>query len=163
MLGKMNGGWGGCARTPGGEERREEVSEREGKEAAEPPGREGGESPVREGEEAARSENFTVFSPRPGEVVRSPVRIRGRARVFEGSFVVEIEDGHNLLAREVVQASAGGPEWGEFDLSVEFETPTSPGGTLIFVTYDAADGKRKEELLLPVKFAEVAYPGEDPE
>ncbi len=112
-----------------------------------------GEGAEGERAEGARSENFIVTSPRPGEVIASPVRIAGRARVFEGAFTIEIEDGHNVLARRAVQASAGAPDWGSFDVSVPFERPTSPAGAIIFVTSDPRDGSRREELILPVRFS----------
>ncbi len=101
----------------------------------------------------ARARNFIVFTPAPGAVLASPVTVTGLARVFEGSFVLELEDGHNVLARQTVQAEAGAPAWGEFRVSLSFAPPTNPAGALIFVTYSAADGSRREELILPVRFA----------
>lgn len=111
--------------------------------------------PEREAEETgeARSANFVVTAPRRGEVISSPVRVTGRARVFEGAFVIEIEDGHNVLARRNVQASAGAPDWGAFDVSIEFARPTSPAGAIVFVTHSPRDGARREELILPVRFS----------
>lgn len=97
--------------------------------------------------------NFVAAAPLRGSVIESPVRIAGLARVFEATFNVEIEDGHNVLARRTVTASQGGPEWGTFDLSLPFDRPTSPSGAVIFVTYSAKDGSRREELIVPVRFA----------
>ncbi len=100
----------------------------------------------------ARSQNFIVFTPAPGAVLQSPVTVAGLARVFEGSFVLELEDGHNVLARQTVQ-TVGAPAWGEFRVTLPFSPPTNPAGALLFVTYSAADGSRREELMLPVRFA----------
>lgn len=107
----------------------------------------------------AEAKNFRVFAPSPGASVQSPLRVRGQARVFEGAFTLELEDGHNVLATRNVQASAGGPAWGDFDVQLEFAQPTSPAGTLLFVTYSAKDGSRQEELAVPVKFFSYSPPG----
>lgn len=101
--------------------------------------------------EVSRSKNFEVELPAPGSLITSPVRVKGRARVYEGNFFVELEDGHNILAKRNVQTD-GAPSWGEFDFLLDFEKPTNPAGALIFVTYSAEDGRRQEELLVPVRF-----------
>lgn len=113
----------------------------------------GPRAPEQKEPQAATSKNFVVTAPTSGSVITSPVRIAGRARVFEATFNIEIEDGHNVLARETVTASAGGPEWGTFDVTLPFASPTSPAGAILFVTYSARDGSRQEELILPVRFA----------
>lgn len=102
--------------------------------------------------EPATSENFVVTAPARGSLIKSPVHIAGRARVFEATFNVEIEDGHDVLARRTVTATEGGPGWGSFDIDLPFSSPTNPAGAIIFVTYSAADGSRREELILPVRF-----------
>lgn len=103
-------------------------------------------------EPVASSENFRVTSPRPGSTIGSPLRVTGRARVFEGSFILELEDGHNVLAREIVQATEGAPGWGAFDVTLTFPPATNPAGALLFVTEDPRDGRRREELIIPVRF-----------
>lgn len=100
----------------------------------------------------AMSKNFRVTSPAPGSAINSPLRVTGQARVFEGSFILEMEDGHNVLAREVVQTTEGGPGWGFFDVTLTFANPTNPAGALLFVTEDASDGRRREELIVPIRF-----------
>lgn len=105
----------------------------------------GGEEP---GEGGA---NFQVSSPTPGSTISSPLRVTGRARVFEGVFSVELEDGHRLLASRRVQV-AGAPAFGSFDFSLPFDQPTNPSGALIFVTHSPKDGSRREELIVPVRF-----------
>lgn len=100
----------------------------------------------------AESPNFRIASPKPGETITSPVRIIGKARAFEATFDIEVEDGHNVLARRTVTASAAGPEFGDFDVTIPFDKPTNPSGAILFVTYSAEDGSRREELTLPVRF-----------
>lgn len=108
------------------------------------------------GQAAASSQNFRLFEPEPGATVDvdRPLSIRGQARVFEATFTIELEDGHDVLAKQVVTASAGAPEWGDFAVELKLEkVPTSPHGTLLFVTYSAEDGSRQEELVVPLKFS----------
>lgn len=102
----------------------------------------------------ASSATFRVFEPAPGSIVTvgRPLRIRGQARVFEATFIIELEDGHDVLARRVVTASAGAPAWGDFLVELPFKEPTSPYGTLLFVTESPKDGSRQEELAVTVKF-----------
>jgi hypothetical protein len=109
----------------------------------------------------ATSENFRLFEPAPGSTVAvgRPLTVRGQARVFEATFILELEDGHNLLASQVVTADNAGPHWGNFSVELEFDAPTSPYGTLLFVTIDADDGSRREELAVPVKFDQVVLGG----
>ncbi len=107
---------------------------------------------TRENQEGAVSENFRITTPKPGETIHSPVRIAGKARAFEATFDIEIEDGHNLLAKRTVTAGSAGHELGDFAVSVPFDPPTNPAGAILFVTYSAKDGTRREELRLPVSF-----------
>lgn len=107
---------------------------------------------IPEGEKFAVSKNFIVFSPLEGEKVSSPVKLRGKARVFEANFRVTMEDGHNVLAEKVMMSDAGAPAWGNFDVSLPFEKPTSPAGSIIFSYENMENGKMVEELVVPVKF-----------
>ncbi len=109
-------------------------------------------SPSLRADPSDRVARFQVVQPAFGAVIRSPVRITGRASVFEGRFDIEIEDGHNVLATRRVTASVGAPGWGAFDVTIPFDKPTNPYGTIIFVTYSAKDGSRQENLLAPVRF-----------
>jgi hypothetical protein len=116
---------------------------------ASPPGSASAPAPV------AQSENFRIFTPAPGSTVTvgQPLLVRGQARAFEATFILELEDGHNILARQVV--TADNAIWGNFEVELNFEAPTSPHGTLLFVTESAADGSRREELAIPLQFDRV--------
>lgn len=107
---------------------------------------------IPEGKNFAVSKNFIVFSPLEGEKVSSPVKLRGKARVFEANFRITMEDGHNVLAEKVMMSDAGAPAWGNFDVSLPFETPTSPAGSIIFSYENMENGNMIEELVLPVTF-----------
>lgn len=97
-------------------------------------------------------QNIILLRPERGSILTERVRMTGFARVFEASFIVEVEDGHNVLGIKQVMASEGAPGWGRFDFWMDLESATSPYGTIIFVTYSAKDGSRIEELKVPVGF-----------
>lgn len=97
-------------------------------------------------------QNIILLWPERGAILTERVRMTGFARVFEASFIVEVEDGHNVLGIKQVTASEGAPGWGRFDFWMDLEPATSPYGTIIFVTYSAKDGSRVEELKVPVGF-----------
>lgn len=101
---------------------------------------------------AAVGKNVILFHPEAGSVLTERVRLTGKARVFEATMSVEIEDGHDVLAKKTVTTTAGAPEWGDFDVWVDLKVPTNPFGSIIFVTYSPKDGSRVEELLVPVAF-----------
>ncbi len=101
------------------------------------------------------SENIVIEIPQPGQEVKSPILIKGWARVFEGSLIVVIEDGHNELFRGPVQASSG-VGWGTFEVEVDYEKPTSPHGAVIIYSEDPRDGSIAERVIVPVSFADYA-------
>jgi len=98
------------------------------------------------------SKHIQVEAPLPGSLIRSPVLIKGKAQVFEATLMVVIEDGHNELARQVVTATAGAPEWGDFSVNLPFARPTSKYGAIIIYTESARDGSIDQKVTLPVRF-----------
>ncbi|QST00793.1 hypothetical protein IMZ31_04245 [Pontibacillus sp. ALD_SL1] len=70
--------------------------------------------------------------------------VSGEARVFEGSFMYNVEDGHQVLVSDTpVQVSEGAPGWGEFEFTVEIsedQLPTSGTLTLMLYEISAKDG-----------------------
>lgn len=68
--------------------------------------------------------NIVVTAPTLGQRAKSPLRITGRARVFEASLKVRLRGpGGAVLAERTVTASAGAPEWGEFSVELAFVSP----------------------------------------
>ncbi|MEX2356059.1 MAG: S-layer homology domain-containing protein, partial [Thermaerobacterales bacterium] len=110
---------------------------------------------------ALASSRIFVQTPEARAVVAEgvPIRIKGAARLFEGTFEVVLEDGHYQLARQMVTATAGGPEWGAFDFELNFPAPSSSHGHLIFEWVNAEDGTVVEELGVPIAFG--AAPADD--
>lgn len=70
--------------------------------------------------------------------------VSGEARVFEGSFMYNVEDGHQVLVMETpVQVNEGAPSWGKFEFNVEIsedQLPTSGTLTLMLYELSAKDG-----------------------
>lgn len=96
-----------------------------------------------------------IFVERPGAgaVIGSPFVLEGTAMVFEGAFLAELEDAAGRqLVKLPVQASAGGPERGDFRETVAFES-SSGGGTLIVYDQSMEDGSRQDEVRIPVTLA----------
>ncbi len=90
-------------------------------------------------------------TPLPGDVVTElTLRLAGWARCFEATYQYCLEHGHNVLAEGFDTATAGGPEWGRFDIEIEFERPTSPGLTLRLFEYSAEDGRVINEVIIPL-------------
>lgn len=92
-------------------------------------------------------------APAPGDRLASPLRLRGKARVFEGRLQVELEDGHNVLLRKVL-AGPGAPAWMEFDERLAFDRPTNPSGMLTVYALSPRDGSKQNVVMVPVGFAE---------
>lgn len=116
------------------------------------------EVPTGTGEKVVRvpvatvGKNVILFHPEAGSVLTERVRLTGKARVWEATLTVEIEDGHDVLGKKTITTTAGAPDWGDFDLWLDLKTPTNPFGSIIFVTSSPVDGSRVEELLVPVAF-----------
>ena len=89
--------------------------------------------------------------------VSNPVVVWGRARVFEGTFNLVVEDGHFHLSEDVISV-AGGPEWAEFALVVTYGAYSSDSGMVIASLEDAADGTVREVARVPITFDSVSLP-----
>ncbi|MDQ0253433.1 hypothetical protein J2S74_000805 [Evansella vedderi] len=93
---------------------------------------------------------FKVFQPAPYTEVENQVVVRGLARVFEATLQYELEDGHYILARGFTTASDGAPEWGEFEILIDFDYVSNSTVTLILFEESAKDGSRINELVIPL-------------
>jgi hypothetical protein len=107
-----------------------------------------------------RRDFIVVTSPQPGDVVRSPLKIRGQARgtwFFEGDFPLILKDPKGrIIARGYVTAQ--GPwmtkEFVPFEGRLTFNIPAKGGrGTLIFKKDNPTDRPElDDEMELPVHF-----------
>lgn len=73
--------------------------------------------------------------------------IRGKAQVFEANINWVVEDGHEELLSGYQTTSAGAPEWGSFEFTIEVKK-VRENSTLNLILYEASaeDGSRRFEL-----------------
>ena len=101
-----------------------------------------------------------VALPRPGAEVKSPVRVEGRARVFEGNVQVQLRNSRGMIiGNGFATASAGAPEWGTFNTSVSYAlTGGSQGGMLEVFSTSPRDGRVENSVSIPVVLMGSAAP-----
>ncbi len=115
--------------------------------------------PVFDDEGQSKSDLIRVTSPKPGDIVKSPLTVTGFARgnwYFEASFPVRLEDGNGkVLAQHYAQAEGDWmtTEFVPFKSTFAFDTPTSPTGTLVLMK-DNPSGlpEHDDELRILVRF-----------
>ena len=104
-------------------------------------------------------ENIRVTIPRSGDVIVSPVIIRGEARgtwYFEGSFPLSIVDENGLVVGSGVARSLGEwmtTEFVPFEALVSFSLPSSMMGSII-LSRDNPSGlpENDAQIAVPVRF-----------
>lgn len=80
--------------------------------------------------------------PLPGATIKSPVRLKGSANVFEGQFTVKITDADGQIAVEApIKANSGTGTRGTFDALVPFKVVKHGKGWLTVYEESAKDGK----------------------
>lgn len=107
--------------------------------------------------ENVSSQNILVSSPRPQELVSSPLTIQGRARVFEQQFNYKIESNTGeILAAGTITAAAQDPsEFGNFETQVLYNQPSTKEGTVELFDYSAKDGSEIDKISIPVEFKDT--------
>jgi len=111
------------------------------------------------GNELEKQDLIRVNSPRPNELIKSPVEIKGEARgtwYFEASFPIKLIDGvGNEVGHAIAQAKSDWMtvDFVPFEAKLEFAGPISKKGTLIFKK-DNPSGlpEKDDELRVPVRF-----------
>ena len=109
---------------------------------------------TKETETRSVSGNIIVTEPDVDEAISSPVRIAGRARVFEAALTVRVltEDGKEL-ARANIMASEGAPAFAGFSTDVSFKKPSGVSkGFVEALSYSAKDGSPINVVRVPVRF-----------
>ena len=94
-----------------------------------------------------------VTSPQPGDKITSPVKVTGTARVFEATVNLRVLDqqGHEL-AETFTTATAGAPERGTFEATIDFPKPSSAQGYVEVFWYSPKDGSELDKVRVPVRF-----------
>ncbi|MEK7514203.1 MAG: Gmad2 immunoglobulin-like domain-containing protein [Patescibacteria group bacterium] len=111
------------------------------------------------GNELTKSDLIRLSSPRPGEMLSSPVRIEGEARgywFFEASFPIEVRDANGeVLGIAIAQAQGDWmtEEFVSFEATIAFTASKFERGTLI-LKKDNPSGlpEHDDALLVPVTF-----------
>jgi len=96
---------------------------------------------------------FEVLEPLPFTVLQDGVRVRGRARVFEATFMVRVEDAAGTLLEQHVMTLQGAPAWGAFDQRLPFpRAPRGEEGGVVIYEASAKDGTPIHVVSIPVRF-----------
>jgi Immunoglobulin-like domain of bacterial spore germination len=108
---------------------------------------------------AGRRDIIVVEAPAMGDVLQSPMLVRGRARgmwFFEGDFPVKLVDARGKVLAQVPARAQG--EWMTeqyvpFEATVPFDPQGATEGTLILQKNNASGlPEHDDELRVPVKF-----------
>lgn len=101
--------------------------------------------------------NIVVFEPDPNDGVGLPLVITGRARVFENTLSYRLTDGNGVVLAEGF-TTADAPDigqFGEFEITANYDEPATDAGTLKVFNYSARDGSEENVVSIPVSFADV--------
>lgn len=111
------------------------------------------------GNELEKIDLIRIDSPRPNELVKSPLEIKGEARgywFFEADFPVRLIDANGKeLGIYFAKTSANWmtEDFVPFESLLEFKTPTTEKGTLILEKDNPSDlPEYADELQIPVRF-----------
>ena len=92
-----------------------------------------------------------VESPTVGVTVKSPMRIKGTANVFEAVFQVNIVNWDGLIiAEKIVHATSGTGTRGTFDVTVPFSVDKAGLGGLIVFSESPKDGSQINVVEIPL-------------
>ncbi len=92
-----------------------------------------------------------VESPLPGDTVRSPIRLRGTANVFEATVSIDVRGANGkLLNRTFTTATSGTGTRGTFDTEVALPDGTGPV-TVVAYESSAEDGRPLHVVELPLQ------------
>ena len=91
-----------------------------------------------------------IDTPAAGAEVRSPLRLTGRAAVFEGTFQYRLEAADGTVLTEGFASTDNGVGWGELDVTLRFDVDNRQDGTLTVWEYSAKDGSVQSERTTPL-------------
>lgn len=104
------------------------------------------------------STNITVSSPRPNQVISSPLIISGTARTFEGTVNYRLKNSVGEIIKEgnTIAASPEMGQFGPYSAALKFNTPVyTIIGTLEVFQYSAKDGTPIDMVIIPIMFSPV--------
>ena len=114
--------------------------------------------------ETAKRYSIEIDTPRPSQVISSPIIISGKARgswFFEASFPVRLIDANDVpIATVAAEAKSDWmtTDFVPFTARLEFKNPGSKTGTLILVKDNPSGlSEHAEEIRIPVVFKNVNF------
>ncbi|NMC28188.1 MAG: spore gernimation protein [Syntrophomonadaceae bacterium] len=94
-----------------------------------------------------------VTAPAVGQVVASPLKITGSARVFEATVSYRLKDANgNILATGFTTATEGAPGRGDFQGEMVFVPPSAGKGQLEVFWASPKDGSDQDVVVIPVEW-----------
>ena len=91
-----------------------------------------------------------VDTPAAGATVRSPLRITGRAAVFEATFQYRLQAADGTVLAEDFAMTDEGAGWGRFDVSIPYDVDSRQAGRLTVWEYSAKDGSVQSQRVTPL-------------
>ena len=94
-----------------------------------------------------------VTSPVKDQVIASPVKISGNARVFEATVSFRLRDAAgDVLAKGFATAAEGAPGRGDFEGELAFKPDGSGQGQLEVFEVSMKDGSDRNKVIIPVEW-----------
>lgn len=115
------------------------------------------ESPVNDVTYDKEGKNIIVLSPEIGATVSYPIKLIGRARVFENQFNYSLTDSEGSVLAEgfgMTDALDVGL-YGPFLREIFYKLPTTKAATLEVFQYSMQDGSEQDKVSVPVNFPVV--------
>jgi hypothetical protein len=96
--------------------------------------------------------SIKVTTPQPGDTIKSPVKIAGKASTFEGNVQLQVKDSTGkILGKGFATTTVAAPQWGDFKKDFKFDTPSkSQTGTVEIFTEDVATGEVDDLVTISV-------------
>lgn len=101
----------------------------------------------------AATEKIVLESVTAGSVVKSPLRLQGRAHAFEGTVDVKIRQDGSATPIGEGFVTGGGMAMGPFDKTIPFSAPTARYGAVVLSTESAENGQVWEASVVRVRFS----------
>jgi hypothetical protein len=92
-------------------------------------------------------------APAPGDIVTSPMTVRGMGDTFEAQVSLRLRDANgHVLADTSTQATSGNGVWGTFSAEISFAKPSTASGTLEVFDASEGDGAGAHGQTIPIRF-----------
>ncbi len=94
-----------------------------------------------------------VTAPVAEELIKSPVKIKGTARIFEATVSFHLKDADGeIIAQGFTTATEGAPARGEFEGELDFQPSKAGKGQLEVFEVSMKDGSELNKVIIPVEW-----------